>query len=139
MTDSPHRDERPRRRWLGWLGGGLIVLALVGAVGLAVFREVHGTLEPTPWATVDAHGTGLTVEYVGSECRDEASLDVVEDADRVVVTVRERVGASSCSDVGVLYTAQGRLEEPLGDRDLVDGACLTDEWKGRPACVPADQ
>ncbi len=134
---SPH-DERPRRRWLGWLGGGLLVLALVTAVGLAVFREVHGTAEPVPWATVDAHGTGLTVEYVGSECRDEASVEVEEHSDRVVVTVLQRVGAGSCNDVGVLYTEEGTLEEPLGDRELVDGACLSEEWRGRPACVMAD-
>ena len=136
MASIPHRVERARPRRWPWI---LAVLAVLTPVAVVVTLEVRGTPEPVPWASADVQGTELTVQYVGSECRDEASLEVEEHSDRVVVTVRERVGLSSCSDVGVLSTLTGGLDEPLGDRDVVDGACLTDEWRGRPACLPADR
>ena len=134
MADGSHRVAARRRRPWPWL---LAVLAVLAPVVVVVVLELRGTAEPTPWASAVTRGTDLTVEYVGSECRDEAAVEVEEGSDRVVVTVRERVGASSCSDVGVLYTLRERLDAPLGDRTLVDGACLTEEWRDRPACLAA--
>ncbi|MBB6626179.1 hypothetical protein H5V45_02485 [Nocardioides sp. KIGAM211] len=104
------------------------VLVVVGATAglvLAGVLLVHcaGEDEQVRWSDpVVLDGNVVRVSYVGSECRDHASVDVDESPERVVITVTESVAAGSCSDVGVLYTVDARLDAPLGDRELVDGS-----------------
>lgn len=108
-------------------------LVVLGAAGWYIF----GQSEPMPWnkpATID--GEILRLTYSGSECRDSADVDVDEDSARVVVTVRETVRAWSCSDVGVPYEIEVRLDAPLGDRELVDGACQMSEYASYEECGP---
>jgi hypothetical protein len=118
----------------------LVVLSAVLAAGVVLGgagRYLFGKSEPTPWnkpATVD--GSLVQLTYIGSECQDGANAEVEEDPARVVVTVHETVRANSCSDVGVMYEIDVRLDAPLGDRELVDGACQMSEYASRSECAP---
>lgn len=126
--------ERWEIRAALWVGGAFVAL-LVGAVLVAWVLLRAGDTEPVPWdkpAEVDGDVVHLT--YMGSECRDGASVDVEEDAEQVILTVEETVHSRSCSDVGVVYDHEVRLDAPLGGRELVDGACLLDELAQRSAC-----
>lgn len=105
------------RRWRGRL---LAAIAVAIAVSLSWPR---GTTEPTPWtepASVD--GAVVRLTYVGSECRSGVHADVDEDSTRVTITIRETVRSGSCSDVGVRHRLRVRLDAPLRERTLVDGA-----------------
>ncbi len=117
-----------------WVGG-VFALLLIGAV-LVIWVVIRASdTEPVPWdkpAEVDGDVVHLT--YMGSECRDGASVDVEEDAERVVLTVQETVHARSCSDVGVTYEHEVRLDGPVDGRELIDGACLEEELARRTAC-----
>lgn len=120
-----------RRRSLALVG-----VVAVGALLLAGFALYwFGQSEPTPWnkpAKVD--GALVHLRYTGSQCQDDASVDVTEEKARVILTVRTTVRAPSCPDVGVLYSIDAHLDAPLGDRELLDGACLMPEFAQYTAC-----
>jgi hypothetical protein len=109
---------------------GLVVAgALVWWVGLR--RE-----EPAPftsWVATDS--TRVQVTYTGGSCQDGSRLDVTEDRERVVLSVLTWTSATSCDDAGVEYTVSARLAEPLGSREVVDGACLDERFAGYLACA----
>ena len=66
----------------------------------------------------------IELTYDGRECRDQVDVSVEEGPDEVVVTVTERVRTLVCGDDEVAsYDVSVELDEPLGDRELVDGAC----------------
>lgn len=112
----------------------LATASVIGVVSVAAWY-FFGQSEPTPWnkpAGVD--GAVVELTYTGSECRDGAQADVEENSKRVTITVRETVRATSCSDVGVSYDVQVRLDAPLRDRELVDGACLMPKYAHYPEC-----
>lgn len=112
----------------------LIAASVIGVVSVAAWY-FFGQSEPTPWnkpARVD--GATVQLTYTGSECRDGAQADVEEDSERVTITVRETVRAMSCSDVGVSYDIQVRLDAPLRDRELVDGACQMPKYAHYTEC-----
>ncbi|GAB3265184.1 hypothetical protein GCM10027425_30520 [Alteromonas gracilis] len=115
-----------------------LVGVLVLVVGLALSAFVFwatGSSRVIPFekpARLD--GTTLEVTYGGTSCRSGASLEIEESEDRVVVTVEESTRAWSCDDDGVSYDVTGELEEPLGDRELVDGACALADYRGDPLC-----
>ena len=129
---------RPTARWETgaalWVGG--VVAALLAVAVLVTWTVSRaGDTRPVPWdkpAVVDGEVVHLT--YVGSECRDGATVDVQEEADRVVLTVRETDHSRSCSDVGVTYELEVRLDAPVDGRDLVDRACSEEELAQRPGC-----
>jgi len=113
----------------------LAVATALGALGVAGWF-IFGASDPMPWnkpASVD--GAVVQLTYTGSECRDSVDAKVHEDSARVVITVHETVRALSCSAVGVLYDIEVRLDAPLADRELVDGACEMPEYASRSACA----
>ncbi|MCD4535893.1 hypothetical protein LRP67_17535 [Nocardioides sp. cx-169] len=106
----------------------LAAVSVIGVVSAAAWY-FFGQSHPTPWnKPAKVGGAVVQLTYTGSECRDGARADVEEDSERVTITVRETVRAMSCSDVGVSYDIQVRLDAPLGDRELVDGACQMPEY-----------
>ena len=121
---------------------GAITLAVVlsavlaaGVLGVAGWYLL-GQSEPTPWnKPATAEGSLIQLTYLGSECRDGADAEFEEDSVRVVVTVSETVRARSCSDVGVLYEIDVHLDAPLGDRELVDGACRMPRYESGGECA----
>jgi hypothetical protein len=113
----------------------LVIFLAIAAVALAGWWVLSSWgRTPTPWGSITIDGRDVTVSYTGSECRDGADLSFDESATQVVVTVHETVRAMSCSDVGVSYDLSSRLPSRLNGREIVDGACLEEPWKSRPAC-----
>ncbi|MBE7323148.1 hypothetical protein IEQ44_00595 [Nocardioides sp. Y6] len=130
MPDTP--ALRGRRR----APAALIVTALVvlATIVLLVWW-VLGRSQATPWGKVEAEGRHVVVHYVGGECDRSASLHVEEGPREVVLTVEVVGWALSCSDVGVPRTLRATLDEPLGDREVVDGACRRSENATHLACA----
>ena len=119
-------------RFLAVLAAGFAL----GVVGIAAWY-IFGQSEPKLWnkpAAID--GATVRLTYYGSACRDSADADVDEDSTRVVITVRETVRARSCDTVGVRYDVEVRLDAPLADRELVDGACQMSKYANQSDCEP---
>jgi hypothetical protein len=111
-------------------------VCVLGVVGIAAW-SLFVQSDPKPWnkpANVD--GAIVRLTYTGSECRDGADVAVDENATRVVITVSETTRARDCSDVGVTYDIQLQLDEPLADRQLLDGACQMSEYGHYLECAP---
>lgn len=126
-------QQRLRRRAVAAAVGGVVAVLALAWVAWYVF----GQSEPTPWTKpAEVEGRVVHLTYIGSECQDSAAVDVEEDAERVVLTVRATVRATSCTDVGVVYEIDAQLDAPLGDRDLVDGACQMAELASYTDCRP---
>ena len=108
----------------------------LGVVGIAAWY-LFGQSEPAPWikpAAID--GATVRLTYEGSKCRDSVDVDVDEDSTRVIITVRETVRARSCEAVAIRYDVEVRLDAPLADRELVDGACQMSKYANHSDCGP---
>lgn len=108
----------------------------LGVIGIAAWY-IFGQSQPVPWtkpAAID--GATVRLTYEGSKCRDSADADVDEDSTRVVITVRETVRARSCDLVAIRYDVEVRLDAPLADRELVDGACQMSKYANHAECGP---
>ena len=120
------------RRWWPVL---VPVLALVVLFGYGAWNGWSRT-EVVKWdeSSFGYHDNIVELSYVGSDCRQSVSAAVDETDERVKITLTETVRARSCSDVGVIYHVEVPLDRPVGDRQIVDGACQSDAWADRPAC-----
>ena len=127
--------QLPKRGVVGFLVL-LVAGVALGVVGIAGWY-VLGLTEPKLWSKPAAiNGGNVRLTYHGSACRDGADVDVDEDSTRVVITVREIVRARSCDTVGVRYDVEVRLDAPLADRELVDGACQMSKYANQSECEP---
>ena len=80
---------------------------VASAIGWSQFG---GGGEPRPWVKpADVDGQLVRLSYVDSPCQDSADIDVDESPDEVVVTVRTRTWALSCSEADELYRFEVRL------------------------------
>ena len=80
---------------------------------------------PAPWSSpsVSLNGRTVTVAYTVGGCFRSEHTETAEGRDEVVITVLVREHPDqACSDIAQERTATVTLDEPLGDRDLVDGA-----------------
>lgn len=121
-----------QRRWALFVPLVVVGLGMAAVVGWYFLRES----EPTPWdkpAAVD--GSTVSLTYTGSSCRDSVEVDVDETPTSVIITLREEIRASSCSDVGVSYDVEVSLDAPVAERELLDGACQMAEYAGRSECA----
>lgn len=101
----------------------VIALAVVAALAAGCWWWFYGGAESVRFAEPpDVDGSVVRLTYTGSECQTRAWVDVEESTSRVVLTVRTVEHALSCSDVGVVRTLEVTLDEPLGERELADGA-----------------
>lgn len=111
----------------------MLVLVLVVAAG---FWWLTGSRGLSPFTKpVAADGRTITVTYTGSECQDGSRLEVDEQDDRVVLTVHRWSRATSCTDIGIPYTLTAVLSRPLGDREVVDGACDVSPYRDWSDCA----
>lgn len=121
--------------WTRWRNhvGFAVVLGVIALVTMHVDAAL--TPEATPF-NPPARSDGRVVEvgYTGSDCQDGSKLQAEEEADRVVLTVVTWEWATACNDMGVPYTVSTTLTEPLGDRTVVDGACLRPEGQRFADC-----
>jgi hypothetical protein len=91
-----------------------------GAVGLRA--------RPYDTATIGDDGRTITIEFVSGvePCYVLGKVKVVESADAVTITLFEGHLESdedvACIDIGVFKRTIVTLDDPLGSRDIVDGA-----------------
>jgi hypothetical protein len=121
--------------------GSAAIVAVVTAAGASVvasaigWSQFGGGGEPRPWVKpADVDGQLVRLSYVDSPCQDSADIDVDESPDEVVVTVRTRTWALSCSEANELYRFEVRLSSPLRDRELLDGACALPGYADEADC-----
>jgi hypothetical protein len=99
----------------------LVVLPLLVYVSVQLVPESS----PTTWTDpeVSDDGRSVTVSFTGGACDDPES-EVEESAAQVTITVRnvDDWFVRGCSDVGIGKQVTVELDEPLGNRELVDGS-----------------
>jgi hypothetical protein len=105
----------------------LALIAVVAGIIVLVRSEEwtgpHG--RPEPWSSprVSVDGRRVTVAYSVGGCFGSERTETAEGRDEVTITVLVREHPDdTCSDLAQERTATVTLDEPLGDRDLVDGA-----------------
>lgn len=120
--ETPVADRRRHTLVLG-IGVAIFVTCVVVAV-LAIRASASGGTEgtPVPWRDAVVDGTSVTVTWDASPCAQVGTTSVVETDGVVEVTVREVPRQAFCSSPGEVRTETVTLEEPVGDRQLVDGS-----------------
>jgi len=113
-------------------GLAILVACLAAVVGIGAY--VVSRAELVPWQRAEADGRTVSVTYVGGECDDWAWTDVDEQSDAVTITVHVMDLGASCSDVGVQRMIDVELAEPLGDREVIDGACGQPKYEDYLVC-----
>jgi hypothetical protein len=121
------------------LGVGAALLAAV--LGIGVYAGVRflffGLDEATPWdKPARIVGDSVEVTYEGRECRDRVAVEVTENLRVVVITITETVRTLVCADdAPESYDVLVELDSPLGERDLVDGACRLGQFSEDARCA----
>gem|GEM_PF-4660133 len=123
--DDPTDDDRgtSRRQWIILAAGFVAFLVVVvGAVVLvrAAFEPSEG--EPVGWRDPVVDGSSVTVSWDAQPCAAPGDHTVRETDDEVVITVREVPKPTLCSSPGRVEQATFDLDDPLGDRELLDGS-----------------
>ena len=137
-TESPgpwqlpsNQDQHSRWGYVWVLG------ASVATIVVAVFAWNHYAGTPVVWDRAQSSdGLVIKVLYGSGACDDGAAADVDESLTTVTITVRSRnFPDASCTDNRVARIIEVSLNEPLGDRELVDGACVLGKFEGRRSCL----
>ncbi|MGZ8580134.1 MAG: hypothetical protein ACXWW9_02480 [Actinomycetota bacterium] len=85
---------------------------------------------PFDTASVNDDGTSVTIDFVSGvePCAVLDHVDVRYGADAVTITLYEGhdadAGDVACIEIGVFKRVVVHLDEPLGDREIVDGAAV---------------
>jgi len=117
--------------------GGLMLAAVAGVVAVVVVHQESAS-RTTDWhwdkpAVVDGRTIHLTFD--GGTCDEERWVDADETDQEVTLTVHTREGRGSCAGQGLSgLELDATLDEPLGDRTLIDGACLGGDEPLRGNC-----
>lgn len=114
-------------RAVGVIGIVVFILALVGLWFWRVAPDDASDQpsgSPTRWQSITTDADHLTVRYDGSACQKSNDLVVEEHDDQVVVTLFVDIAPGMCTAQAVGYDVTARLAAPLGDRVVLDGACL---------------
>jgi hypothetical protein len=120
--------------------GGLLVTA-IAALALAQYAtggELLGSGRSEDWhwdkpAVVD--GRTVHLAFDGGSCDEKRWVETEETDTSVTLTVHVREQRGSCSGVGLAgLRLDAHLDEPLGDRELIDGACLGGDEPARGNC-----
>jgi hypothetical protein len=109
----------------------LLVLVLMGAGIAWVWSLIaEGRTEMRPAVAIEAatdEDDSLAVRWTGAECDTLERTVVVETDDAVQVTLYVNTSYEGCPGDEVTRTAHVRLEAPLAEREVVDGACVADD------------
>jgi hypothetical protein len=124
------------RRW-GLLCGALGAVLAAAVVSGLVSGSIHtGAVDEWHWDK-PAHVDGRTIHltFDGSNCDDKRWVDVDETRETVTLTVKIRERTGTCAGVGLGgLSLDAELDEPLGDRTLIDGACQGGDEPRRGNC-----
>jgi hypothetical protein len=110
ISDDPDRGD----------GGPVLVAPTPG------MADVHA--RPFDSATVNDDGTSVTIDFVSGvePCAVLDRVDVGYGAEAVTITLYEgrdpNAGDVACIEIAVFRRVIVQLDEPLGDREIVDGA-----------------
>ena len=117
-------------------GYAWVLCASVTTIVVAVFAWNYYAGTTVAWFRAQSSdGVVIEVHYSSGACDDGAAADVEESSTTVTVTVRTRnFPDGSCSDAKVARTVEISLDEPLGDRLLIDGACVMRQFEGLGTC-----
>jgi hypothetical protein len=111
-------------RRTAWVIGACVVMLLAAAaVGVVLMREVRAE-DGTTWNDYRATDRGLVVHKRMRACDTLEELAVTERRNRVEVTVAVESGGFFCAALEEDKTVRIRLDDPLGRRAVLDGACL---------------
>ena len=138
----------------------LVVLAALGACGGGADLEPVGTIvfqgngavpvdlyqttkadspgELVEWeeiGLIDDRTLGITFASTPDPCGNPDSTHVVESDDTVVIGIRRR--DSECSGVGDFKAVRVALQQPLGNRIVLNELCH--QAQATPACGPVDE
>jgi hypothetical protein len=111
------------------------MLAAAGA-GLVLFHTVQGPPGST-WNDYRVTGRGLAVAFSAEGCSRITGADVDERDGQVRVTLvmeRDLPWYGYCASRSTAQQVRIALDRPLGNRRVLDGACLDEEQLTR-ACV----
>lgn len=121
-----------------WLRIGLAALVLVGplVVWSAVTSNPGRVPEARPLERVVVDGTAVDLHWRGEGCEhvDGERTTVTEARGEVLVVLWVDVLSDDCTGDEVARVHRISLAESLGDRDLIDGACLKPENRQHPEC-----
>lgn len=127
---STQTSQRPQGMGVLLSLFGLLLAVIAGSVVWIVLNADTG--QARPWSKPAINGTEITVQYQAG-CVDAKSLKVKETSSSVTLTmhVKEK---DDCSDKGSVHTETAVLKGTFNDRQLIDGACLEDAFRGSEAC-----
>jgi hypothetical protein len=103
----------------------IIAPAAMVLTAIALWFGWSALSESVTWdsaVVLDPHT--IQVTYTGSECEDHRSVSIDQSSVRVVITVKTWSFASGCSDVGLRRRFRVTLDNPLGNRAVLDGNCF---------------
>lgn len=109
---------------------GLLLAIIAASVIWVVVNADTG--EARPWSKPAINGTEITVKYQAG-CVDAKSLKVKETSTSVTLTMHVKE-EDSCDAQDSEHTETAVLKGTFNDRQLIDGACLENEFRGTDAC-----
>ena len=100
----------------------VLVVALLALVGVGAYELTAPDPEVVDWESWSASEDGrtITLRYHGTSCDDEADVEVEEEQQRVLLTLRVTSERDGCDD-SVPKTIDVRLSDPLGQRTVAHG------------------
>jgi hypothetical protein len=123
-------------RTLGVLAACLAFMLAAAATGLVLVHTVQGPPGST-WNDYRVTARGLAVAFSAEGCSRIAGADVDERDGQVRVTLvmeRDLPWYGYCASRSTAQQVRVALDRPLGNRRVLDGACLGEERRAR-ACV----
>lgn len=121
-----------------WRRVGLAALVVVGplAVWIAVTTNQGQVPQARPLERVEVEDSAVDLHWKGEGCEhvDGERTQVTEARGDVLVVLWVDASPDECTGDEVDRVHRVSLAEPLGDRDLIDGACLKPENRGDPRC-----
>jgi hypothetical protein len=128
-------------RFLLALGAGVIAVAVTvpKALDWLVF-DYREDVARWDLERVSDDGRTVTLEYTTAQCSYDP-FDRIERAETdstvtLTVIARYRIGGRGCDDVTVLHERDVELDEPLGDRRILDGRIGAPPDSHAPTTVP---
>ena len=111
---------------------GLLAAIIIGSIVWVFVNTQAG--DPRPWGNQDVNGTVVTVKYTTTDCVDGSVIDVDEEATKVTLTLKVST-KDDCKTDSAELTEKAVLKQPLGTRELIDGACLMKDFRGDTLCA----
>lgn len=128
---------RAHRR--AWRRTGLAAVALVVplVIWIVVTSNPGSVPEARPLERVVVDDAALELHWAGADCEqvDAARSQITEAPDEVLVVLWVEATSDDCTDGEVDRVHPVALEDALGGRDIIDGACLKPENREHSQCA----